>query len=65
MIFYKGGIAKDRESIRNLRNAQATSLQAAANTRSQNNAQKSLNLLKNSHEQVIQSATNEIIPVLE
>ena len=45
MIFYKGGIAKDRESIRNLRNAQATSLQAAANTRSQNNAQKSLNLL--------------------
>jgi len=45
MIFYKGGQAKDRQAIRNFRNAQARSMQATADSRNQQNIQNQIKLM--------------------
>tara|TARA_Y100001937_G_scaffold63239_2_gene86744 strand:+ start:3633 stop:4973 length:1341 start_codon:yes stop_codon:yes gene_type:complete len=65
MIFYKGGIAKDRESIRNLRNAQATSLQATADSRNQQNIQNQIKLIVDKNDEMLEAAKQNVIPIIE
>ena len=65
MIFYKGGIAKDRESIRNLRNAQARSMQATADSRNQQNIQHQIKLIVENNDKMLEAAKQNVIPIVE
>ena len=65
MIFYKGGQAKDRQAIRNFRNAQATNLQAAADSRNQQNIRNQIKLIVDKNDQMLEAAKQNVIPIIE
>ena len=65
MIFYKGGQAKDRQAIRNFRNAQARSMQATADSRNQQNIQNQIKLIVENNDKMVEAAKQNVIPIIE
>jgi hypothetical protein len=65
MIFDKTGQARDRIAIRNQRNAQAQSMQATANSRSQQNIQNQIKLIVENNDKMLEAAKQNVIPIVE